>query len=129
MKYCRWCKQSKPLDAFYLHPRMADGHLNKCQDCVKAYAQHRRLTSDRPREIDNRRYREGKKGSAFSATHPHRAKMSAWASQIVRRAVQTGTLVKASACEWCGSTAALEGAHWDYTKPLQVLWLCRRCHC
>lgn len=35
MKKCFKCGILKPLDEFYIHPRMGDGHLNKCKDCTK----------------------------------------------------------------------------------------------
>jgi hypothetical protein len=31
-------------------------------------------------------------------------------------------------CEGCGETEAVQGHHYDYMRPLDVIWLCGRCH-
>lgn len=46
----------------------------------------------------------------------------------VQRAVKRGELTRPDACETCGKPCKPEGAHTDYSRPLDVMWLCRKCH-
>jgi len=41
MKKCIICSKEKPLDAFYKHKEMVDGHLNKCKECCKKQSRER----------------------------------------------------------------------------------------
>jgi excisionase family DNA binding protein len=51
------------------------------------------------------------------------------AGDRVKAAVKAGLIVRGSACEVCGSTmGTIEAAHADYSKPLEVRWLCQPCH-
>lgn len=52
------------------------------------------------------------------------------AHSAVARALRKGTLVKPLECEGCGPhyEGKLEAHHDDYSKPLEVKWLCDPCH-
>ena len=57
------------------------------------------------------------------------------ANNMVETAVNVGALVPPSVCETCGSAGAfsdgrraIQAHHADYNKPLDVRWLCQRCH-
>lgn len=55
----------------------------------------------------------------------HRARCS------LNDAVKRGLIVKPSFCERCYEPfppRKLHGHHWDYREPLDVRWLCGRCH-
>lgn len=42
-KKCFKCGRILPLDDFYRHPKMKDGHLNKCIDCTKRDMYYRQI--------------------------------------------------------------------------------------
>lgn len=49
-------------------------------------------------------------------------------SARVRRAWVAGRIPGPVKCAHCGVKDDLCGHHPDYSKPLEVIWLCRRCH-
>lgn len=52
------------------------------------------------------------------------------AKHAVLRAVRSGRLHRPVDCSRCGDIPRrpVHGHHPDYSKPLQVEWLCQRCH-
>ena len=51
------------------------------------------------------------------------------AHRQVSVAVKVGLIKKSTTCENCGrSPRRLYGHHADYSKPLEVRWLCGKCH-
>lgn len=54
-----------------------------------------------------------------------------YALNMLTAAIQRGDLVPAEHCQKCGCPSegrALDGHHEDYSKPLEVEWLCCSCH-
>ena len=49
-------------------------------------------------------------------------------SGTVMAAVKKGTLIRPDKCEECGKSCIPHGHHDDYTKLLDVRWLCIQCH-
>jgi len=145
MKVCKECNQEKSLDAFYKHSKMLDGHLNKCIECVKErIKKHRanniekinaydRERSKKPqRRLKNKEYAKSEKGKLahkkslqnYKTRHPLR-----YATKVMTgNAIRDGKLVRALNCSVCNSEKKIEGHHDDYTKPLDVRWLCEKCH-
>ena len=126
MKKCFKCGAEKPYAEFYRHAKMADGYIGKCKCCTKADVKERRATNPAVQEYDRKRgsRRTPEMEQAYREKYPLKYK----AKNAVNNAVRDGRLVKADACEDCGSTFALHGHHDDYTKPLEVRWLCALCH-
>jgi len=142
MKRCFKCNESKPLKEFYRHSQMADGRLNKCKECtkadVKAYVNanaearktYEKQRAQRPDRIlarkEYQRTPRGKRSHAkalrrHAEAYPEKAK----AHRMVSNAIRDGKLYR-QPCEVCGAKA--EAHHEDYSKPLDVRWLCPKHH-
>lgn len=51
------------------------------------------------------------------------------AHKLLRDAVISGVVIKPTICQRCGaSPRLLHGHHPDYSLPLDVLWICPKCH-
>ena len=109
---------------------MADGHLNKCKTCTKHDVGVRYYTQfEKIRTYEQKRFQtpERKEKTAqylrnYRARYPGKNR----ARQIVSRYVQSGKLQKLP-CKICGNEE-VEAHHSDYSKPLEVTWLCFRHH-
>jgi hypothetical protein len=122
-KTCFKCGELKPLEQFYRHPQMADGHLNKCKVCTRKDVRlNRRAKRVYYNEYDVQRYRKQHRW-------PDRDPQKARATAMVNIRVQRGTMIRPKRCSQCGrSDLAIEAHHDDYSKPLTVRWLCTSCH-
>lgn len=80
----------------------------------------------------HRKYRstpEGKKkvfDAVYRSTQKHMHKQLA--RMKFNYELQKGKIKKPEVCTHCKESLKLEAHHEDYTKPLDVLWLCRPCH-
>ena len=122
----------KPLDDFYKHPKMGDGHLGKCKECAKKdtmenklrnYEYYRKYDIERsntPRRIELR------KETTERYRHEYPDKINA--CQKARRARIKGLITPPNSCPSCGYGGKLIMHHPDYSKPLEVEWMCQRCH-
>ncbi len=57
------------------------------------------------------------------------------ACHLVEKAVKKGVITPTTTCEHCGAVKPFRGGrcgiqahHNDYNKPLEVVWLCQKCH-
>jgi len=125
-KVCFKCGVQKPTVEFYKHPRMADGHLGKCKECTKAdvhanYVSKREKYSAYDAERFQRPERKRQHQEALRRhreRHPERSRARA----LTHKAIAAGTL-RRMPCEVCGSMR-VQAHHDDYSKPLDVRWLC-----
>jgi hypothetical protein len=125
MKKCFKCRRVLPLTEFYRHPMMADGHLGKCRACTRKDVQEN-YTKKRDHYLDYERSRYNADRIASIAASRDRHPDHLRARRAVHVAVANGSL-KRTPCEVCGAQK-VEGHHDDYSKPLDVRWLCRKHH-
>ena len=75
---------------------------------------------------DDRDFKD--KRNERSLRHYYANEQKAKARSAVGKAVLKGKLNKPDKCESCNEMKPLEGHHADYSKPLDVTWLCKGCH-
>jgi hypothetical protein len=141
MKTCTSCDESKDESDFYLTSKGRP--TSRCKECTKAavranyrnnvdqYRAYEKTRSMAPHRVDARKaYAKTPHGLARGAiakkryieTNPVKRK----AHNKVWLALRTGRLVPAP-CEVCGATNT-QAHHDDYSKPLDVRWLCTTHH-
>jgi hypothetical protein len=121
---CRSCNSEKLPSDFYA------GVASRCKDCHKAAMKVRRLTNPNVQEYDRmraktpeRREQARRIGIQWRAAHPDAYK----AQNAVNNAVRDRRLQK-QPCAICGAEEHVHAHHQDYAKPLEVKWLCAKCH-
>lgn len=137
---CKSCEREKAAGQFYA------SNLSRCKECVKASVRGNRADKlDYYRSYDRARYRsdpvrkENARKSAASEVglaakaratarskeeEPHKWK----ARHAVSNAIRDGRLTRGDECFFCKAGGKLHAHHHDYSKPLDVFWLCPPCH-
>jgi len=100
---CFGCLEIKPLEEFYKNCTKPAGRGYSCISCFKA--------SYQKRQKERRQNRDAFKVKARS---------------FLRHSVRVGKISKLP-CQICGNKKS-QGHHEDYSKPLEVVWLCQTHH-
>lgn len=143
-KVCTKCKQEKPLSEYYKDKRHKDGLYTHCKSCqqaliaswesrnagkAKAYRkQWSESHKEHRRELARLRYHSN--GDIVRARKiAHRDTIQGKAQTKLANAVHLGQIDKPHTCSECGcANMRIDGHHSDYSKPLDVEWLCTTCH-
>ena len=144
MKTCKRCGGEFPVDDFYVHKAMADGHLNFCKLCTrKRVGKHRENNLDSIREYDRSRgmlphriearniYIKTEQGKEvkkkicekWNKRNPKKRKAEIFFRNYMRYHPELK-----QPCEVCSTLEKVQGHHEDYDKPLEVRWLCPKHH-
>lgn len=141
---CKACQQIKPLTEYY------ESNRTTCKECVRTRVRRNRASklayyraydaarfrTDPKRRIGIAQYQSTAAGKAavrrakenYKDRHPEKRK----AHIVLGNAVRDGRVEKPKECSDCGKAPQrrhhLQGHHEDYSKPLEVVWLCVDCH-
>ena len=152
-KYCATCSETKNECEFHKRKASVDGLAAKCKSCQRDYDRARAhlphrvearnpklngvvglycvLDKDHPARTDidvkSAYYKRNvnkvnKANSKYIANNPNKRK----AQTAISNAIRDGEIVRCD-CSICGKPNA-EGHHPDYSKPLDVIWLCSSHH-
>lgn len=107
MDVAPWCKACEAI--------RKKEWLQNNPDKAKDYAKEHRI-KNRPTVYSNNRARE--RNNRFKSN----------AKLAVSRAIKRGDLIRPEQCSVCHKKCKPEGHHADYSKQLEVMWLCKSCH-
>lgn len=137
MKSCSSCGVEKVDSEYYAKHR-------KCKECTKEQVKANRLSKleyyreyDRNRPNKEERSKQaaeyhkterGKEVRRKSTQNYRRDKVRKQAHLDLNNALKYGRMTKPNNCSNCGIECNPHGHHDDYSKPLDVRWLCVKCH-
>ena len=152
---CEICGEEKPITDFYKEVSKR-GHTKNCIECIKKRKKeyykknYDKIKEARQKDENNhvlrqRRYVKNNKEKVqktnteqycknrekrINYAREHRKKFPAQehAHQVLRSAIRSGRMVRPDECSICHKKCKPQGHHEDYSKPLDVIWLCRSCH-
>jgi hypothetical protein len=128
MKLCKGCNTVKSESDFYKDNRSKTGLSSACKECQsKRNKASRNKNLDYYRSYYNYRYSVYKQkayddAELYKVRHPEKLE----AKKAVQRALKNQEIVKGK-CAVCGE-CNVDAHHEDYSKPLDVIWLCRKHH-
>jgi hypothetical protein len=129
-KVCFKCNVEWPLIFFYKHKQMKDGHLNKCKKCTKNDTKENLLKNiDYYKAYDIERNKtperiaqQTKYARNYRKNNPEAYKAHTYLNNAVR-----DKRIEKKPCCVCGNVDS-QAHHEDYSKPLDVIWVCSQHH-
>jgi len=109
---------------------MKDGYFKQCKECHKRkMRQYHWKNRDERLRYERRRNQTPKRKAALTASGKRQRKANSQkykARNAVSNAKRDGKIVQ-QPCVKCGNPKS-EAHHEDYSRPLDVTWLCFQCH-
>lgn len=148
MKVCSKCEIEKEDSEFWKRNNRKSGVNSECKECAKVrrttnykenaqeFRDKRKIYYSKNREKLAKGQIESQKGNVRYRKYQNRYLMEKrksgdkkfLARHILFLAVKGGMIIRPEACSQCNEKEKIEGHHYDYDKPLDVIWLCQGCH-
>lgn len=136
-KRCPRCSKTKDISEFSKCSTRADGRQGNCKECRKNM--HLRVDSicvECKKPFKAYKNSEGiycSKSCSIAVKNRGRLvvgseEMRDLARTVVARVIRNSPRLKSRQCSSCLDYCDTVAHHDDYTKPLEVSWLCRSCH-
>ena len=132
MKHCCKCEELKSKNDFGFYSNSKDGLRGECKDCRKTYSDTNKDMIKRQKQIyyDTNRGRllvklnQNRKKYKYQYTIDERVK-----NPVRYKALKSYKIYNRNktSCIICNDEHS-EAHHEDYTKPLEVIWLCKTHH-
>lgn len=126
-KICTICKELK--SDFYKDKYKKSGYASRCKNCERLMKriQRKKFPDVYKRKDDKWHEANKEKLKKWRAEYYKNNKHKIQAHYQVKQALYKGILKKIHNCEQCGALKTY-AHHPDYSKPLDVVWLCGSCH-
>ena len=151
MKVCPGCRREFSID--YFTPTRVRARNYTCRSCEAGKARRARRNWSLEKRVRSLQvvvsWREAnpekQRASArrWKQEHPEQAQAHSrkWtqrnrdrmrnalrANWLVKTEIRAGRMIRSTTCEVCGAAGLTEAAHSNYSRPLDVRWLCVTCH-
>jgi len=127
-RYCSQCGQEKPLDEFDVNKTKPLRRAYRCKECRREYdRQHSSKKSKTPQKIEQvRRWHQSERGRMMDKQRRLLRKDKIRTKNMLNYLIERG-IIQRQPCIRCGEENG-QGHHPDYSKPLEVVWLCQTHH-
>ena len=130
-QHCKDCKLEKDIEDFYLAGN-GDQRRTDCKECAMASRRLRHLKNPEKARNQRKKYYETHKRehAEYCLRKVKESPKKHYVRKKVYYAVKTGKLKKLP-CQYPNCKyheKRIEAHHWDYDKPLEVVWLCSLHH-
>lgn len=130
-KRCSRCKLVLDLSRFSKNWRSKSGYRSRCKSCGVFEAGEWYKRNKLASKIYHDKWKRTEAGiESKRRSNARREREQPWRGKAVRavnNAIRDRRLFRGP-CEVCGTTERVQGHHDDYSKPLDVRWLCFKHH-